>query len=91
MFQRAELEPPSLIAMRKLSKRDVEALLAEYDNSPTESLLIALRILFPQQPSTWDEAVSLLDVDDTTKTALRNADTQALDALVKQFVETRAL
>lgn len=77
--------------MRKLSKRDVEALLAEYDSSPTDALLCALKILLPQRPSTWNEAVGLLDIDDATKTALRNENTSALDALVKQFVETRSL
>lgn len=90
-FQRAELEPPSLIAMRKLSKRDVEALLAGYDKNPVSSLLSALQLLLPEHPSNWEEAVNALSTDDVTKQQLRDHSIDALDSLVKQLVETRSL
>lgn len=79
------------IAMRKLSKRDVEALLSEYDNSPVASLHNALKVLIPDCPSEWSATVDLLNKDDAEKQLLRNGNTEALDALVKQFVETRSL
>jgi hypothetical protein len=90
-FQRAELEPPSLIAMRKLSKRDVEALLTEYDNNPVSSLHAALGVLIPNCPEEWEEAVNLLSIDESKKQLLRHGNVVALDALVKQLVETRCL
>lgn len=77
--------------MRKLSKRDVEALLREYDNNPVESLHAALRILIPNCPSEWRETVALLPVSDDEKNALQKRDIGALDSLVKQLVETRGL
>lgn len=91
VFQRAELEPPSLIAMRKLSKREVEALLAEYDKDPASALLAALQILIPERPDNWEEAVNSLPLDDATKRQLRDRSLAALDSLVKQLVETRSL
>jgi hypothetical protein len=91
MFQRAELEPPSLIAMRKLSKRDVEALLVEYDNNPIASLHAALGVLIPNCPASWEEAVDLLPIDEHQKQLLRHRNIEQLDALVKQLVETRCL
>ena len=90
-FQRAELEPPSLIAMRKLSKRDVEALLGEYDNNPVASLHTALRVLIPICPDNWSATVALLSVSEEQKNDLRAGKIEALDALVKQLVENRGL
>ena len=90
-FQRAELEPPSLIAMRKLSKRDVEALLGEYDHNPVGALHAALRVLIPDCPSNWQQTVELLSVSDEMKNNLRNQKIEALDSLAKQLVETRGL
>ena len=77
--------------MRKLPKRDVEALLVEYDNTPVESLHAALQVLIPDCPTDWDSAVDLLNKNDAEKKLLRDRNIDALDALVKQFVETRSL
>ena len=77
--------------MRKLSKRDVEALLAEYDKDPVSSLLSALQLLLPERPSNWEEAISALSIDDAKKQELRSHSIDALDSLVKQLVETRSL
>lgn len=90
-FQRAELEPLSLIAMRKLSKRDVEALLSGYDNNPVVALHAALRLLIPDCPNDWNDTVALLSVSDEMKRDLRNCEIGSLDSLVKQLVETRGL
>jgi hypothetical protein len=77
--------------MRKLSKRDVEALLREYDNNPVAALHTALRILIPSCPSEWRETVAFLPVSDDEKNALQKREIGALDALVKKLVETRGL
>lgn len=77
--------------MRKLSKRDVEALLAEYDKDPVSSLLAALQLLLPESPSNWEEAINALSIDDATKRHLLDHSIDALDSLVKQLVETRSL
>jgi hypothetical protein len=77
--------------MRKLSKRDVEALLSEYDNNPVGALHHALKILLTDCPSDWKLAIDLLDVDDAEKQSLREGNVAALDSLAKRFVETRGL
>ena len=79
------------MAMRRLSKRDVEALLGEYDNNPVAALHAALSILIPDCPKDWSGAVDCLQMTEAAKQSLRDHDTAALDALVKQFVETRSL
>lgn len=77
--------------MRKLSKRDVEALLGEYDHDPVAALHAALVILIPDCPNQWNSAVDCLQISETDKQLLRDRETSAMDALVKQFVETRGL
>jgi hypothetical protein len=77
--------------MRKLSKRDVEALLSEYDNNPVGALHQALRVLLTDCPSDWNAAIGLLDIDDANKQSLRDGNIAALDSLAKHFVETRGL
>jgi len=77
--------------MRKLSKRDIEALLGQYDNDPVDALHTALRILIPMCPDDWNTTVALLSVSEEQKTALCAGKIEALDSLVKQLVETRGL
>ena len=77
--------------MRKLSKRDVEALLAEYDNNPAGALLTSLQVLIPNCPTKWEDAVEMLNVEAATKANLRACTLSAMDELVKQLVETRGL
>ena len=77
--------------MRKLSKRDVEVLLGEYDINPVEALHTALRVLIPSCPEDWHAAISLLSVGEETKNDLCAGNIEALDSLVKQLVETRGL
>ena len=77
--------------MRNLSKRDVEALLNEYDDNPVVAVHTALHVLIPDCPTEWSAAVELLPFDSARKQLLRARDTATLDALVKQFVETRCL
>jgi hypothetical protein len=90
-FQRAELEPPTLAYMPRLSKSDVEALLQSYDSDPTGCLLRALSVVLDITFSTWQQAVIQLPTDSFDTSALLREETEHLDALVKRLVENRAL
>ena len=90
-FQRAELEPPTLASMRRLSKADVEALLQTYDTDPIASLTSALSVVLGKELATWHEALEQLPSDTFDITALLQEDIDQLDALVKRLVENRSL
>ena len=90
-FQRAELEPPTLACMRRLSKSDVEVLLQSYDADPTGSLLRAISIALESNFLNWQKAVEQLPGDAYNISALLQEETDHLDSLVKQLVEHRTL
>ena len=90
-FQRAELEPPTLASMHRLSKADVEALLQTYDTEPIASLTRALSVVLGNELATWQEALEQLPSDTFNITALLHEEIAHLDALVKRLVENRSL
>lgn len=91
MFQQAELEPPTLASMHRLSKADVEALLQTYDTDPIASLTRALSVVLGNELATWQEALEQLPSDTFNITALLQEEIVHLDALVKRLVENRSL
>ena len=91
MFQQAELEPPTLASMHRLSKADVEALLQTYDTEPIASLTRALSVVLGNELATWQEALEQLPSDTFNITALLQEEIVHLDALVKRLVENRSL
>ena len=77
--------------MSSLSKRDVEALLRDYDSDPVATLLSALSKVWLASELTWNGAVDRLQVDEETRAKLRSRSVDALDDLAKQLVENRGL
>lgn len=80
---------------RRLHKRDVEALLATYDDDPVAALAKALSTLTDRRGATFDELIELLaDSGRLTverRRALGERHVDALDALAAELNETRVL
>jgi hypothetical protein len=90
-------EPPDRLSTRavRLSKRDVEALLARYDDDPVAALESALRRLCNRPLAGFDELIGGLACTGRLTTdrqlALAARDIAALDALAAELNETRGL
>lgn len=77
---------------RALRKRDVEALLAGYDDDPVGALTIALRrVLDRPDDASFAELVALAGFDEPRRLALLANDVGALDALAAELNERRRL
>ena len=80
---------------RRLRKRDVEHLLASYDDDPVVALAHALRTLLDCPAADFDELVGRLrddgNVSPTRARALLDRNLVALDELARDLNETRAL
>jgi hypothetical protein len=80
---------------RRLSKRDVEALLTTYDADPVAALERALRRVLDVGQAGFDELIEHLtqvgDVSPARRRALLERDTAALDELAAELNETRTL
>jgi hypothetical protein len=79
------------VLMNSLTKRDVEALLRDYDSDPLAALLTALTKMWNVSELSWDDAVTRLPMSDEDKSHLRQHSLNALDELAKQLVENRGL
>jgi hypothetical protein len=77
--------------IRRLTKRDVEALLGSYDADPVGALTTALRSTLERPLATWDELVADPAFDTAERVALRERQTPALDALAARLNEERQL
>jgi hypothetical protein len=75
----------------RLTKRDVEAMLARYDDAPIEALTVALRKLLDQQNATWGQLIAGGPFSDERRQRLLGADEAALDTLLGQLNELRTL
>ena len=79
----------------RLSKRDVEALLAGYDDDPVAAISVALRRLCDRPRATFAELVDELaargGLSPSSQQALLAGDVAALDALAAELNETRRL
>ena len=73
--------------MTRLRKRDVEALLRDYDADPVGALERALRIVCDRPGASFAELVADLPAGDR----LLAGDVDALDALAAELNERRAL
>jgi hypothetical protein len=76
---------------RTLRKRDVEALLADYDGDPVGALTVALRRLLDRPDASFDELVAGAGFDVERCHALVLRDVDALDALAAELNERRRL
>ena len=83
------MTPPQSGAM--LRKRDVEALLACFDDDPVGALTVALRRVLGRPGATWLELLEAAPVSSDRRQALAAADQDALDALARELNELRTL
>lgn len=74
---------------RLLNKREVESLLARIDDSPSATVLDALRVVIGQPYASWETAISMYCNFDERLSSLFNFDTGAIDFLVSELNETR--
>jgi hypothetical protein len=74
-----------------LRKRDVEALLATYDDDPFAALTAALRIVLDRPDADYRTLVATGPFDDERRTRLLVGDVATLDALASELNETRRL
>ena len=77
--------------MRTLTKKEIETLLETYDHDPEGSLRAAISSLLEIDCPTWESMTTLLPVPYTANGLLAGRETTAMDDLVKQLVEHRAL
>lgn len=77
--------------MKTLTKKEVETLLESYDADPSGSLRTAVSSLLGIECQTWNSMTNLLPVHYTASGMLERQETTAMDNLVKQLVEHRAL
>lgn len=74
---------------RLLSKRDVERLLADIDDSPAAAVLEALRVVIGHPFASWETAVAMYCNSDSRQSSLLNLDAPAIDSLAAELNETR--
>ena len=74
-----------------MTKKEIENLLDTYDHDPAGSLCTAIGSLLEADCPTWESMTTLLPVRYTANGLLAGRETTAMDDLVKQLVEHRAL
>jgi hypothetical protein len=79
-----------------LTKRDVEQLLATYDDDPVGALTVALRRVVaagnaPASRVSWPQLVTLAIDDPERRARLLTRDVDALDELARELNERRGL
>ncbi len=77
--------------MARLTKRDVERLLAGYDADPAGALATALGVVLDRPGARFADLVDQAPFDDARRAALLAGDVAALDGLVAELNERRAL
>ena len=76
-------------AIRRLSKRDAERLLADYDANPIATLSTALRIVLELPDGDWPDLLAAAPLDDSRRRRLLAADHAVLDDLAAELNEAR--
>jgi hypothetical protein len=77
--------------VQTLTKKEIETLLETYDHDPAGSLRVAIGSLLGVDCPTWESLTILLPSRYTVSGSLARQETAAMDDLVKQLVEHRAL
>lgn len=77
--------------MARLSKRDVESLMASYDHDAQAALTVALSRVLDLPDATWEELLLAAPFAEARRRALADGDQQALDLLVAELNEMRTL
>jgi hypothetical protein len=74
-----------------LKKRDVEQMLADYDHDPVAALTTALRTTLDRPDLDWTALVKLAGFGCARRIRLQASETAALDELLVELNEFRAL
>ena len=74
---------------RPLKKREVEALMSEFDTHPIDALTKALRVVLGFPNATWEHLV--MHLPQSRREALERGDTDAFDLLAAEMNETRTV
>lgn len=77
--------------MARLSKAQVEAMLATYDAAPIQSLTSALRIALDAPAMEWAALLGLADFSAARSQRLLRGEAAALDELVAELNEVRGV
>lgn len=77
--------------MARLSKFDVEVLLAGYDDDPVAALTHALAKVLDRAGATWVELIAAAPFPAERRQRLLAGTTDALDELLRELNELRAL
>ena len=75
----------------RLTKRDVEVLLRDYDSDPVGALTVALRIVSRRPDAQWAELLDGCSLSDARRAALAVLEQDALDDLLTELNEERRL
>ena len=76
-------------AIRRLSKRDAEQLLADYDANPIGALSTALRIVLELPDCDWPDLLAAAPLEDSRRRRLLATDHASLDDLAAELNEAR--
>ena len=77
--------------MRRLTKRDVETLLQEFDDDPVGALTTSLRILLDRPDADFDQLIAHAELADERRHRLLQRQADALDELAAELNERRTL
>ncbi|MCU1345350.1 MAG: hypothetical protein JWL70_1616 [Acidimicrobiia bacterium] len=77
--------------MSRLRKREVERLLATYDQDPIASLTEALRVVLERPDANWSELLATAPLTDQRWQRLIAGEQAALDELAAELNERRQL
>lgn len=77
--------------MTTLNKRDVEQLMADYDDNPVGALTTALQVALDAPDLEWTELVKAAGFSCARRIRLQAQETAALDELLVQLNEARAI
>jgi hypothetical protein len=77
--------------VRRLTKRDVETLLQEFDHDPVGALTTSLRIVLDRPHAEFDELIAQADLADQRRQRLLQRHPEALDELAAELNERRTL
>jgi len=75
----------------RITKRDVERMLADYDADPVAALTAALRTTLAIPHATWASLLDAAPIDPERRRRLASGDLAALDQLAVELNERRCL
>jgi hypothetical protein len=77
--------------VRRLTKREVETLLREFDHDPVGALTTSLRIVLDRPDDNFDQLISHADLAGQRRQRLLERRADALDELAAELNERRTL